>query len=814
MRVGVVAPAPVPPVRGGLERLTTGLVDAIAASGEHTAELVAVPSPETNLADLAGSYRRMAALDVSRFDLVVSTKYPSWMVEHPNHVLYLVHPLRGLYDTYPAHLHGRPVPDDEPTVRAVRAAVLAAAPAAELLDAVDAAVAALGAGHPDLALPGPLSRLVVHALDQTALAPDRVRRHLAISRTVAGRAGYLPPDVTARAVVPPSSLPAREPTGATHLFTTSRLDRPKRIDLLIDAMRHVPGSFPLIVAGAGPDADRLRRRARRDHRIRFVGEVDDDELTRLYAEAAAVGFVPRDEDLGLITLEAQGCAKPVVTTTDSGGPAELIRHGTDGLVVAPTPRAIGAAFARLLADPDRAAAMGEAGRRRSARFGWPAVVEAVVAGGPSTRRPAPRPTRPDRRVLVLSTYPAVPTRGGGQVRMAQLYGRLRERFDVTLLTLDDAGGAGGTTEIAPGFTQTVVEKSAAHRDVEDAMDRSVGVPIGDIAAAAAATSTPDLVDRARASGADVVVLAHPYLLPVAETALPDVPVVLDAHNAEIVLKDHILPRSPAGDRLRGIVRDVEARAWRTSRAVVTCSDDDLEVLRTLGPTPATLHRVPNGADVSGTRPVGAEERRRRSDRLRAASGRDEGAIALFVASAHAPNLDAAARIVEDLAPALPDVLFLLAGSQGRAIDRSALPSNVGIAGVVEPVVLRALLAAADVAVNPMRRGAGTNLKVVEAFAAGLPVVSTTVGARGLDVTDGVEALIADGPDDLAAAIRTTLDDPSAAAARAVAARRLAADRYDWATLARRFGDVVGSVAARGARPGAVPRRSGPEHVDH
>ena len=117
MKVAVIAPSPVPFVLGGAERLVNGLVRAINELTPHDAELLKLPSREHNLPDLMATYRAFRALDVSHFDLVISTKYPSWMIDHPHHVVYMLHPLRGLYETYPADWPGEPQgPFEEPAL--------------------------------------------------------------------------------------------------------------------------------------------------------------------------------------------------------------------------------------------------------------------------------------------------------------------------------------------------------------------------------------------------------------------------------------------------------------------------------------------------------------------------------------------------------------------------------------------------------------------------------------------------------------------------------------------------------------------------
>jgi glycosyltransferase involved in cell wall biosynthesis len=98
----------------------------------------------------------------------------------------------------------------------------------------------------------------------------------------------------------------------------------------------------------------------------------------LYAGTLAVVFPPYDEDYGYVTLEAFLAGKPVVTTTDAGGPLEFVEDGVTGFVVAPDPRAIADAIARLAADRRGAADLGAAGRERARAITWTGVVDRLM----------------------------------------------------------------------------------------------------------------------------------------------------------------------------------------------------------------------------------------------------------------------------------------------------------------------------------------------------------------------------------------------------------------------------------------------------
>jgi glycosyltransferase involved in cell wall biosynthesis len=95
----------------------------------------------------------------------------------------------------------------------------------------------------------------------------------------------------------------------------------------------------------------------------------------LYAGAGAVFYAPFDEDYGLVTLEAFRSARPVVTTTDAGGPLEFVKHAETGLVAEPEPQAIGRALGQLLGDKALAERLGAAGRAATRSISWDHVIQ-------------------------------------------------------------------------------------------------------------------------------------------------------------------------------------------------------------------------------------------------------------------------------------------------------------------------------------------------------------------------------------------------------------------------------------------------------
>lgn len=385
MDVALVAPCPIPYAIGGAENLVRWLQDHLNDHTEHQCEVFKIPSREYGFWPVIEAYERFASFDLTGFDVVVSMKYPAWMISHRRHVVYLLHPLRNLYDLYPEHLAFRV--DDPPPPAAELLELMAAHPGdrsrlQEVFDRLDELRAHEQALPSRLfEFPGPFIRTVVRWLDGVGTAPSAVHRYGALSARVTQREGYLPAGVDCTVVHPPTGMQGLAPgPDQGYVLAASRLEEHKRVGMVIDAMAHVASpDARLVVAGGGPQADELRARAAGDPRIELVGRVSDARLVELYAGARAVAFTPDDEDYGLITLEAMLSGRPVITTHDSGGPTELIDDGETGFVVDPTPAAVGGAMARLFADAELAHTMGRAALERGGRVSWQNLADFVVS---------------------------------------------------------------------------------------------------------------------------------------------------------------------------------------------------------------------------------------------------------------------------------------------------------------------------------------------------------------------------------------------------------------------------------------------------
>jgi glycosyltransferase involved in cell wall biosynthesis len=344
MKTVLVCAVQAPFVTGGAEILVGELRDNLSRRGFRV-DVMSIPfhgHPPSGLVRQALTWRLLEACEATgrEVDLVIPTKFPSYLVRHPRKVTWLFHQHREAYD-----LFGTPY------------CSLTGSPE-------DARV-----------------REAIRTMDETALAEGR--RLFTISRNVADRLSRFNRLSGVPLYPPPQQVGRYRADGyGEFLFYAGRLERLKRLDLAVDALARTKSAARLKVAGTGPLREELQKQARRlgvEDRIDFLGFVPASDLLDLYASCRAALYTPVDEDYGYVTVEAFLSRKPVLTTTDAGGPLEFVSDGENGLVVPPEPAAVASAMDRLFALPEgRLREMGEAGHARVAHINWDHVIDRLT----------------------------------------------------------------------------------------------------------------------------------------------------------------------------------------------------------------------------------------------------------------------------------------------------------------------------------------------------------------------------------------------------------------------------------------------------
>jgi glycosyltransferase involved in cell wall biosynthesis len=405
-------------------------------------------------------------------------------------------------------------------------------------------------------------------------------------------------------------------------------------------------------------------------------------------------------------------------------------------------------------------------------------------------------------VLAVTSGMPWPLDSGGRLRTFHLLRSLAETFHVRLLVpvaRRDAKAEGAMARA--GITVLPVNVPARHvigearRALQAALVSEPYVLFRRHRWSAMRAALRQEIDRQRP---DICYLDHLDSFVYADVC-GDRPLVLDLHNVYSELVERTAredaPRA-AGLYLRREAR-LLARAERAAvssvRAVLACSSRDVYHFTSLGARAAYL--VPNGVDCAhySMLPTGRHQ---------------APPTILFVgALSWAPNVTAARFLVTEV---LPHVRRVIPEAQLRIVGRDPGPEVRALesAGSVEVCAnvqdMRPYLRDARVLAVPLLAGGGTRLKILEAFAAGLPVVSTPVGAEGLEVITGRHLWIADR-DGFAHAVAQSLRNARQAETLAAHARRLVLDRYDWSAIGRIACQAVAD--SHMPAPAIVPDRS-------
>lgn len=268
-------------------------------------------------------------------------------------------------------------------------------------------------------------------------------------------------------------------------------------------------------------------------------------------------------------------------------------------------------------------------------------------------------------------------------------------------------------------------------------------------------------------------LAH-YNLRQSPPGTPPPVVIIDSHDVHYDLARQIARSSASfGRRLHARLnwrklKTEEVAAYENADGVCVCSATDQQRLAKDAQRARTVI-IPNAADVEGMQP-------RASD-----PATDANSVLFFGYLATVPNVDGLVYFVSEIWPRVlagqPSAKFLIVGANPSPAVRALEGSGVQVVGPVDD--LRPHLSRAAVVVVPLRLGSGTRLKILESWAMARPVVSTALGAEGLESKSGQHLLIADDPGEFASDILRVLREPELARQLGTSGRALVSELYSW-----------------------------------
>lgn len=336
--------AQVPFVSGGAELMVDSLKNQLQVRG-FNAEIISLPFKWYPANTMLDSYLMWRMLDIDEsngeeIDLAIATKLPTFMVKHHNKALWLMHQHRQAYD---------------------------------LIDNVPAGGFNTFPGGQELRK---------KIIDMDNIAMSEFEKRYSISQNVSNRLmhynGY-------------SSTPLYHPPALAgnyyseeygdYILSIGRLDKMKRLDLLIKSLKYCDKKITAVIGGKGAERDYLEQLACEEgvsDRVKFLGFVDDQEVLKLYANALGVYYAPLDEDYGYITLEAFFSKRPVFTCHDSGGVLEFAKNNLNACVVAFAPEEMGEAFNKLYRNKQLAKEYGEEGYKVVKDISWNYVIDVLT----------------------------------------------------------------------------------------------------------------------------------------------------------------------------------------------------------------------------------------------------------------------------------------------------------------------------------------------------------------------------------------------------------------------------------------------------
>lgn len=341
----IIASTIVPFIEGGGTFIVDWL-DTILKKYGHKTEVLKIPF-HSHPPEMLQQMMALRLLDVTASaDMLIAIRTPSYLIRHPNKVLWFIHHHRGAYDLWDTQYQDIPATEEGLQIREA-------------------------------------------FIQADNLAFSEARKIFTNSMIVSGRLKKFN-NVDSEVLYPPlmDSEKYHCSEYGDYLFYPSRLTHHKRQYLAVEAMKYTSSKVKLIVAGNPEDPSYQQqlhavvKSNKLQDRVRIIDRwISDDEKIEFYAKCLGCIYLPLDEDsYGYPSLESYHSRKPVITCNDSGGTLEIVEHGVNGFISSPDPKELAGYFDQIYNQKNLAEKMGTAGQERIyyMNISWENVVQRFV----------------------------------------------------------------------------------------------------------------------------------------------------------------------------------------------------------------------------------------------------------------------------------------------------------------------------------------------------------------------------------------------------------------------------------------------------
>lgn len=542
------------------------------------------------------------------------------------------------------------------------------------------------------------------------------------------------------------------------------------VSFIINNISEVCKNIEFIIAGSCCDAFKNIKK----ENVKFLGKIDDQTKHNLFSKVdLAINPMFSGAGTNLKTLEYLSAGIPLIST-EFGVRGLSLKDGEHYI------RAEKADFAQVLLENTKAKNLASLSNKAkeyiNKTYSWEGIVNPLISSFNKLMDKSKKEKR--KSIFLLNDFEVSSPSSGGEIRINKLYSNLSRNFNIIMLCLSNNDHI-KLIKITDSFVQISIPKTNEHFSENERVSGAFWISTVDIISSYMIEKNFLLkrISQQLYKISDVVVLSHPYMVSLLDN-LEGKKVIYESHNAEQSMKTKLLEGHPYYEELMKQVYNIEKKACDSSQFIISVSNEDHNnLLAITNDKSKKIFTIENGVEIKKS-PVLHAVKRMFSNYP----------VIVFLGSAHQPNIEALNFIINNLAPNI-NAYFLIVGSVCDAIMNVDIPSNVLLFGKVDEDIKQVALNLADIAINPMLGGSGSNLKLADYFSHSLPTITTYFGARGYNIENEKHSLICEITS-FKQQLELLIEDKKLQNEMGRNAYEFVVKHLDWNSLARKYNNII------------------------